>query len=176
MADKLTYDELKLGEKAKEAFLAGKPVDYIRENCPVYLNTREVYAGLNVTDLSISFVLAGIPGFLIGNAGCGKSQLARDFHNYYFSGSKNDGGYAITIEGHPELDIYTEVLTNVDMQKMARVLNRNHEALYFDLEEFNRCPPITQNQFYAIGNGRLINKGISIPIGRCGYRACIQFH
>jgi len=41
------------------------------------------------------------------NTGCGKSQLARDFHNYYFNGSKPQGGYALTIEG-PEL-IFIEI-------------------------------------------------------------------
>ena len=77
----MNYEDLKLGEKAKEAFLGGKST----EDCPVYLNTRPVIYGLNVTDLVIAGVLAGMNTLLIGNTGCGKSQLARDIHNYYFT-------------------------------------------------------------------------------------------
>jgi len=35
--EKLTYDDLKLGEKAKEAFLTGRDSEYIKDNCAVYL-------------------------------------------------------------------------------------------------------------------------------------------
>lgn len=171
--NKISYEELKLGEKARDAFFKGKDPDWIKDNCPVYLNTNNYFAGLNVTDLAIAGVLAGMNTLLIGNTGCGKSQLARDFHNAYFNGSKYNGGSALTIEGHPELDIYRDVLTDVDKEKVQRVLNGNHEAVFWDLEEFNRCPPITQNQFYAVGNGRLIHRGQSIPIGSEGYIASV---
>ena len=173
MDERLTYEDLKLGEKAREAFLEGKGPDYVRENCPIYLNTRNVFSGLNTTDLVIAGVLAGMNTLLIGNTGCGKSQLARDFHNYYFNGSKAEEGHALTIEGHPELDIYRDVLTEVDRENVRRVLNGTHKSLYWDLEEFNRCPPISQNQFLAIGNGRLIHRGESIPIGDKGYVSSI---
>src|SRR3989338_5067302 len=102
--DRLAYEDLKLGEKAKEAFLAGKSPDYIKDNCGVYLNTHNHFAGLNVTDLAVAGVLAGMNTLLVGNTGCGKSQLARDIHNYLFNGNIKEGGHAITIEGHPELD------------------------------------------------------------------------
>lgn len=171
--EKLTYDDLKLGERARDAFLAGKYPDYIKEHCAVYLNTHTYFDGLNVTDLALAGVLAGMNTLLVGNTGCGKSQLARDIHNYLFNGSKREGGHALTIEGHPELDIYRDVLTDVDREKVQRVLNGTHNALFWDLEEFNRCPPIAQNQFLAIGNGRLIHRGESIPIGEKGYVSSI---
>jgi len=171
--DKLAYEDLKLGEKAKESFLAGKSPDYIKDNCAVYLNTHNHFAGLNVTDLAVAGVLAGMNTLLVGNTGCGKSQLARDIHNYYFNGSKTEGGHGLTIEGHPELDIYRDVLTDVDREKVQRVLNGTHKSLFWDLEEINRIPAIAQNQWFAIGNGRLIQKGQSTPIGDKGYVSSI---
>ena len=169
----LTYEDLKLGEKTKDLFFRGESYEEIRETCPVYVNTKPVYAGLNVTDLAIAGVLAGMNTLLVGNTGCGKSQLARDFNNYYFGGEKANGGNGLTIEGHSDLDIYSDIFTNVDLERARRVLNDNHKSLFFDLEEFNRCPPITQNQFYGIGNGRLIHNGQSVQIGRDGYRTTI---
>jgi len=79
MTDKLTYDELKLGERAKEAFLEGRSPEYIRSNCAVYLNTQPVFARLNVTDLAIAGVLAGMNTLLIGNTGCGKWNYKENF-------------------------------------------------------------------------------------------------
>ncbi|MFZ5955776.1 MAG: ATP-binding protein [Nanoarchaeota archaeon] len=166
---KLQYEELKLGEKAKEAFLAGRSSDYIKKECPAYLNTNPVFAGLNVTDLVIAGILSGMNILLVGNTGCGKSQLARDIHNYYFNGNKFEGGESLTIEGHPELDIYRDVLTYVDLKEGKRVLNNAHQSLFWNIEEFNRCPPISQNQWFAVGNGRLIHQGQSVNIGRNGY-------
>lgn len=171
--EKLTYEDLKLGEKAKEAYLRGEAPEFIERNCPVYLNTREVFAGLNPTDLVIAGVLGGMKMLLPGDSGWGKSQLARDIHRHYFGGEKQDGGRAITVEGNPDLDIYADVLTDFDLEKATRVLNGNHKALYWNLEEINRCPPIAQNQFFAIGNGRIIHKGQSISIGEEGYRTAI---
>ena len=54
-----------------------------------------------------------------------------------------------------------------------RVLNGNHEALYWNLEELNRCPPFSQNQFFSVGNGRLIRGGSAIPLGNKNYISSI---
>ena len=166
---KMNYEDLKLGEKAKEAFVGGKST----EDCPVYLNTRPVIYGLNVTDLVIAGVLAGMNTLLIGNTGCGKSQLARDIHNYYFNGSKKNGGHGISMEGDPDLSL-KNIITKIDMKKGERVPNGNHEALFWNLEEINRTPSMIQNQFYGVGNGRVIfEDGTSVPIGRDNYRSSI---
>ena len=39
--NKLKYEDLPLGIKARDAFLAGKSFDYIKDHCPIYLNTRD---------------------------------------------------------------------------------------------------------------------------------------
>lgn len=171
--NKLSYNELKLGEAARDAFLSGMSPLEIETKFPVYLNTREVYAGLNATDIVIAGVLAGMNGLLVGDTGCGKSQLACDIGRYYFGGEKKDGGNALTIEGHPELEIYEEVLSQFSDTEKRRVLNGNHEALYWNLEELNRCPPFSQNQFFSVGNGRLIRGGSAIALGNNGFVSSI---
>ncbi len=168
-AEKLTYNELRLGEGAKDAFLSGISPEEIERKFPVYLNTREVYAGLNATDIVVAGVLSGMNGLLVGDTGCGKSQLASDIARYYFGGERKDGGSALTIEGHPELEIYEEVLSEFSDKEKKRVLNGNHKAKYWNLEELNRCPPFAQNQFFSVGNGRLIRGGSAIPLGEDGY-------
>ncbi len=171
--DKLKYDDLVLGEKARNAFLAGKSFNYIKDNCAVYLNTREVYAGLHVTDFAIAAILSGGKSIYIGDAGCGKSQLVHDFHNNYFGGNKADGGDGIWIRGRPELDIYSEVFTQLNINKAARELTGNIDALIYIVDELNRCPPVAQNQFLPIGDGMMDYNGKNIELGRDGYIAAI---
>lgn len=167
--NKLKYKDLVLGEKARDAFLAGKSSDYIKNNCAVYLNTREVYAGLNVTDFAIAAVLSGGKSLYIGDAGCGKSQLAYDFKDYYFGGNKADDGEGIWIRGRSELDIYSEIFTQLNMNKASRELTGNIDALAYFVDELNRCPPVAQNQFLPIGDGVMDYNGRSIELGRKGY-------
>ena len=170
---KLKYKDLVLGEKARDAFLAGKSFDYIKDKCAVYLNTREVYANLNVTDFAIAAALSGGKTLYIGDAGCGKSQLAHDFHNYYFGGNKCDGGKGIWIRGRPELDIYSEIFTQLNINKAARELTENIDALAYIVDELNRCPPVAQNQFLPIGDGMMDYNGKSIELGKNEYTLAI---
>ena len=170
---KLKYKDLLLGEKARDALLAGKSTDYIKDNCAVYLNTKEVYAGLNVTDFAIAAVLSGGKVLFIGDAGCGKSQLAHDFHNYYFDANKGDGGQGLWIRGRPELDIYSEIFTQLNIDKAARELTENIDALSYIVDELNRCPPVAQNQFLPIGDGMMDYNGKSIELGKDEYTLAI---
>jgi len=171
--NKFKYDDLVLGEKARDAFLTGKSFNYIKDNCAVYLNTREVYAGLHVTDFAIAAILSGGKSIYIGDSGCGKSQLAHDFHNYYFGGNKADGSNGIWIRGRPELDIYSEIFTQLNIDKAARELTGNIDALIYIVDELNRCPPVAQNQFLPIGDGMMDYNGKSIELGIDGYIAAI---
>jgi len=185
MNNKLTYEELKLGEMAKEAFFRGESPFEIENKYPIYLNTQEVFAGLNVTDFAIASVLGGLNALYVGDTGTGKSQLSQDFFNYYFGGNvvstkEKDPedpkkeiikitGNSVKIRGKPELDIYEEVYRDLNMIEGKWVPNINIQAKYHFLDELNRCPPVTQNQFFGLGDGFLEHKGMKLPIGSNGY-------
>lgn len=173
MKDKLNYENLKLGEKAKEDFFSGKSAEYIQNNCPVYLNTKPVFAGLNVTDLSIAGILAGLNSLYVGDTGCGKSQLAQDFYNYYFNGNQLEQGHGVKIRGRSELDIYEEVYRDIDKKEMRWVPNDNIKGMMHYIDEINRCPEVTQNQFFGLGDGFLEHKGMKAPLGKDGYSVSV---
>jgi len=171
---KLTYEDLKLGEKAKDAFLKGESSEYIENNCPVYLNTNDVYGGLNVSDLAIAGVLGGLNSLYVGDTGTGKSQLAQDIFNYYFNGNKMlNGGKAVKIRGRPELDIYEEVYRDLDLKEGRWKPNENIHGMYHFIDELNRCPEITQNQFFGLGDGFLEHKGMKVKLGEKGYSVAV---
>lgn len=173
MTDKINYEDLKLGEKAVEMYKNGSSIDDIAENSAVYLNTKENFNGLNNTDMIIANVLAGGNTLLVGRSGCGKSQLTKDIHNYYFGGSVDAGGKGLTIEGDAELRIMEDVFTSIDKEKAKRFLNKRADANYINLEEINRCPPFTQNQFFSALNNRLIYGGEEKELGS-GFCATIS--
>lgn len=171
--EKLTYEDLKLGEKAKEAFIKGKPVAEIMQEFPVYLNTRPFYANLNVTDAVVAAVLAPLNVLLVGDTGTGKTQLAQDIYTYFFGGNKNEGGQGVKVRAHPEIDIYNEIFTTLNIDRAQRELTQNIEALLFYVDELNRAPTVSQNQFFGLGDGLMDEKGASIKLGRDNYVLCI---
>jgi len=59
-------------------------LEYQKLILPNYVNSREVFAGLTVSDMVIAAVLSPLNVMLLGKTGTGKSQLARDIYNYYF--------------------------------------------------------------------------------------------
>ena len=164
---KIKYEDLKLGEKAKESFLSGTSFEELNERSPIYLNTRPVVAGLNVTDLAIAGVLGGLNMILAGKPGCGKSQLAHDIHNYYFGGNVSEhNGHAVSIRGYDGLDLYAEHYampqksSDGQTEKFNLVPNMPViRALFHHVDEINRCHGKAQNQFLAIGDGSLLLPG-----------------
>jgi hypothetical protein len=169
---KLTYEGLKLGEAAKDAYLRGETPEKLRQY-PIYLNTREVYKGLNVTDLAIAAVLARIPLLLVGDTGCGKSQLVQDMYNHYFNGDQIAQGRGVKIRGRNELDIHSEIYTRLDREELARVPTESVKALLHWIDEINRCPEKAQNQFFGLGDGYLEHAGTKLPLGSEGYSMTI---
>ena len=171
---KITYEDLKLGEKAKEAFFKGETSENLEKNYPVYLNTREFYSGLNVTDLAIAAVLGGLNSFYVGDTGTGKSQLAQDIYNYYFGGNLLDRGHGIKMKGRPDLDIANEVYTRLNKEKLSREPTEAIQAMYHFADEINRCPPVTQNQFFGIGEGTFEHpNGMKLSLGKNGYSMAV---
>jgi len=173
-SDRLTYDNLKLGEKRKEMFLAGKPMDEINRECAFYLNSRPVIYGLNVTDLGVASVLARLALLLPGRPGCGKSQFASDISNYFFGGTGKDG-LALEIDGtNKELNIYDDNFSYLDRKTASRKLSDNIHRCFFDLEEISRQSGFTQNQFINLATGKIVSpKGEETSIGKYGYSSVV---
>lgn len=149
MDRKLTYDDLHL---------------------PFYLNTRKVFMNLDVSDLVKAAVLAPVNILLVGDTGTGKTQLAKDIYDYYFGGNKKEGGEGIFIRAHPEIDVYNEVFTEINIEKASRALTKSIESIIYLVDELNRAPVVAQNQFFSLGDGIMDYKGASIKLGRNGYK------
>lgn len=180
----ISYEALKLGEKARDAFLAGKPLSWIKENCAVYLNTNTEggIGGLNTTDLVIAGVLAGMPVLIGGQYGSGKSQLASDISRHYFGGPKLAGGESANIDVNPDTEILApvnEIYTRYTGEERGGIkipkveLSPNIKALLHWIDEINRTPTIKQNQFYPLLNGKIRIEGKDYDIGHDGFRAVI---
>lgn len=152
MADKLTYEELEL---------------------LVYQNSRPVFAGLNVSDLAKAAVLGGVNLFLVGDTGTGKTQLATDIYQHYFGGNKAENGSGVFMRAHPDIDIYNEIFTRLNVERKQRETTQSLEARIFVADEINRAPPIGQNQFLGLGDGKMDYQGRSIPLGSDGYSILI---
>lgn len=152
MADKLTYQDL--------AF-------------PFYRNTKHVFANLNTSDLIRAAVLGQLNMFLTGRPESGKTQVGKDIVNYYFGGSKMDGGESVEIRATPETDVFNEIATRLNIAKGERELTTNLEAICYLVDEINRTPEVLQNQFLGLGDGQLDYQGRFINVGKNGQRLLI---
>ena len=56
----------------------------------------------------------------------------------------------ISLEKLFELDIYDEVYTTLNLEKAIREPTENIHSLIHFIDELNRTPPVTQNQFDAL--------------------------
>ncbi|MDO8509412.1 MAG: AAA family ATPase [Nanoarchaeota archaeon] len=148
MTSKLTYEDL---------------------NLPNYRNTRNVFANLDVSDAFKAGVISALNILAIGGPGTAKTTLMSDIHNTYFNGNKREGGEGVLIRCNPEMDLYNEIFSELDIAKAQRNLTDNIEALLFRADEVNRAPTKTQNQLLALGDGDMDYKGKSIKLGRDGY-------
>jgi hypothetical protein len=136
---------------------------------PVYVNSREVFAGLTVSDLARAAVLAPLNLFLVGDTGTGKSKLAEDFYRHWFGGNKAEGGEGVFMRAHPDIDVYHEIFTRLNLSKAQREMTTSLDALVYDVDEINRAPPVAQNQFFGLGDGKMDFEGREIVLGRKGY-------
>ncbi|MCR4327082.1 MAG: hypothetical protein NUV46_00700 [Nanoarchaeota archaeon] len=173
--DKLTYEELELGEKAVKMYRDGASVEEITSKAPVFLNTRNVFYNLNVTDLAIAGVLGGLNQIYSGDSGTGKSQLAQDFYNYYFGGNKKDGGEAIKVRGYKltERTLDELIFEELNLEKKRWDLTENVDATLYVVDEINRAPTIKQNDCFELGDGSLNRNGKDILMGRENYHLLI---
>ena len=149
---KLTYEELAL---------------------PNYRNSRGVFANLNVSDIVKAAVLGQLNMLLVGETGCGKTQLAKDIYNVYFGGNKTEGGHGIFMRAHPEIDVYNEIFSKLDIKSASRKMTNAIKAKIFLVDELNRAPEVARNQFFGMGDGIMDYKGTSIPVGDEGQRILV---
>ena len=145
-------------------------IKYAELELPNYTNTRPVIGNLSTVDLVKAAVLAPLNVLLIGDRGTGKTQLVKDVYNSYFGGNKAEGGEGIFIRAHPEIDVYNEIFTELDLERAKRKLTGNIDALLYAVDELNRAPTVAQNQFFGLGDGIMDYQGRSILLGRNGYR------
>ncbi|MBI5064818.1 hypothetical protein HZA97_01150 [Candidatus Woesearchaeota archaeon] len=140
---------------------------------PNYMNSEKVYANLTVSDCAIAAVLAKLNLMLVGDSGTGKSQLAKDIFNFYFKGNFSEGGQGIMVRAHPEIDIYNEIFSELNKTEARRVLKDDIKAMVYFVDELNRAPEVTQNQFLGLGDGMMDFQGRSFRLGREGYHLLI---
>ncbi len=175
ISDKLSYEDLKLGEKAVDMYKSGASPEEIAKNAPVYLNTSPVLYGLHTTDLAIAATLAGINQIYVGDSGTGKSQLSQDIYNNYFGGNKKDGGEAVKVRGYKltERTLDELVFEEMNLEKAKWDLTENVDACFYLVDEINRAPTIRQNDCFELGDGILNKNGRDIKAGRDGYTLMI---
>ncbi len=198
--DELKYTDLKLGEKALEVYRATIRKDYdliqqkygvdarrvaeqgieaVRrwnaENLPTFLNRREVYktrdgTSLTTTDLVIAQVLGGVNGFLMSDAGSGKSQLITDIANAYFNGDLRDNkGNSIIQTANNDFRIAT-IMERRNPQNPAELeLTGAHKACFIGIDELTRAHPLVANEFSDLGNGVYHRGGFNVRLGKDGY-------
>ena len=197
--NELRYEDLKLGEKALEVYratlrkdynfiqsrygeearkVAEQGVDSIRkwnmENLPTFLNRKEVYktrdgTTLTTTDLVIAQVLGGVNGFLMSDAGSGKSQLITDIANAYFDGDLRNSGKSIIQTANNDFRIAT-IMERRNPDKPAELeLTGAHEACFIGIDELTRAHPLVANEFSDLGNGVYHRGGFNVRLGKNGY-------
>lgn len=198
-AKELRYEDLKLGEKALEVYratlrkdypliekvygiearkVAESGVDAVRrwnaENLPTFLNRKEVYrtkdgTTLTTTDLVIAEVLGGVNGFLMSDAGSGKSQLIHDIANAYFNGDIRNGGNSVIQTANNDFRIAT-IMEERNPDKPTELrLTGMHKACFMGLDELTRAHSMVANEFSDLGNG-VYHRGLfNVRLGRDGY-------
>src|SRR3989344_2105934 len=150
-----------------------RKLKYEELELPNYQNSSEVFAGLTVSDLARAAFLAPLNLLIVGDTGTGKSQLASDIYRHWFGGNKANGGQGVFIRAHPETNIYEEIFTSLNIDRAQRELTDGLEALIFDVDEINRAPPVSQNQFFGLGDGKMDFNGREISLGRDDYNILI---
>jgi len=199
MTDDLHYSELKLGEKALEFYRATnrKEYDFIEktfgsearraaqtgieaarrwnaENLPTYLNRKEVYrtrdgTTLTTTDLVIAQVLGGVNGFLMSDAGSGKSQLIADISNAYFNGDLRTGGNSVVQTANNDFRI-AAIMEQRNSERPTEIeLTGLHKACFMGIDELTRAHPIVANEFSDLGNGVYHRGNFNVRLGKNGY-------
>jgi len=138
-----------------------------------YTNNKEVTLGnrtFNVRDLVLKApLIAGLNVYCVGGTGEGKTQIAHDLASYF----GDSYCYAIgrpdfeprELFEHVRLDRLREALTDSELVELTNNIGKN----VFYVDELNRCPPVVQNYFFDLFDGKLVHRGKILRLGKQGY-------
>jgi len=145
-----------------------------------YQNSKEVVLGgipFTARDVLVKApLLTKLNMFYIGDRGEGKTQLAHDINAYF-------GKNSCYASGRPDFEP-SEVFRQLNAQALGKVLRgeaspnevaqiekltENVSRNLFYIDELNRCPPITQNYFFDLMDGKIVFQGKILPLGNRGY-------
>jgi hypothetical protein len=145
-----------------------------------YQNSRKVILGdisFTARDVLVKApLLTKLNMFYLGDRGEGKTQLAHDVNAYF-------GKNSCYASGRPDFEP-SEVFRQLNAQALGKVirgeaspedaeqierLTENVTKNLFYIDELNRCPPITQNYFFDLMDGKIIFQGRILPLGNKGY-------
>jgi hypothetical protein len=138
------------------------------------LNRREVYktrdgTALTTTDLVIAQVLGGVNGFLMSDAGSGKSQLITDIANAYFNGDLRNQGNSVIQTSNNDFRIATIMEKRNPDKPTELELTGAHKACFIGIDELTRAHPLVANEFSDLGNG-VYHRGVfNVRLGKDGY-------
>src|SRR3989344_4524254 len=145
-----------------------------------YQNSRKVVLGgipFSARDVLVKApILTKLNMFYLGDRGEGKTQLAHDINSYF-------GRNSCYASGRPDFEP-SEVFRQLNAQVLGKVLRgeasseeaaqiekltENVSRNMFYIDELNRCPPITQNYFFDLMDGKIVFQGRILPLGNKGY-------
>lgn len=119
-------------------------------------------------------LISRLNAYYVGGTGEGKTQLANDLCGFF----GNDACYAM---GRADFEP-SEIMKAMNWELLRKLqagekvgegelekLSENVTKCFFYVDELNRCPPIVQNYFFDFFDGKLVNQGRILNLGKNGY-------
>lgn len=158
-------------KKVTDAILEVKDYNGVYVNRTPIVNVGGV--PLFMHEVALAGILARLNMVFIGRSGPGKSQLIADITNGLFNGE------AVHLRGSTDLKV-RPVYCSVDIELLKKGKfdeavkpRKNAQKMLHIMEEFNRTPPVIQNDWLAVADGVLDIDGTQIPIQGQGYSIAI---
>lgn len=114
---------------------------------------------LNVEQVSIAGIIAGLNVLLLGEKGMGKTQLMRGINNKLFNGN------GTSIRAHPDLRV-KDVYEKFSIEDFQTSMNGLVENVFTEIDEINRAPTMVQNELFHICDGYILFKGKRVELGK----------